>query len=186
MKEGLLKSVIEGIISSIVAQALLLLASEILKFVLPFLGVTSPFDFLMIQFPFWTFLLIGSIVAFTFAFSYRSIERRKYGGKGFWLVKGRPLHILEEGVFTAFDVEWDVVYGYSSGRPYGFVERGPLCPKCKYEMDYKVKTPLFRRKIRVWHCLQCGRDYDIPKDVEDIGEAVKKLVEAHFRKKKYD
>lgn len=86
------------------------------------------------------------------------------------------MHVQEDGTFTAFDVEWDVVFGNNrfDDEPYGFVESGPLCPKCKYEMDYKVKAPLFRRKKRIWHCLQCGKDYDAPEDVEDVrigGEA---------------
>lgn len=82
-------------------------------------------------------------------------------------IRKKPRDILDEGTLKAFGVDWDVLFGsyLVDDEPYGFVESGPLCPKCKYEMDYKVKAPLFRRKKRVWYCLSCQGEYDVPDGV---------------------
>jgi len=101
-------------------------------------------------------------------------------------IRKRPRNILDEGTFTAFGVDWDVLFGSFSinDEPYGFVENGPLCPKCKYEMDYKTRAHLFGKKRRIWYCLSCQKEYGVPNDVEDVSGAVEKLVDAHFRKKR--
>jgi len=51
-------------------------------------------------------------------------------------------------------------------------------------MEYKTKTSFFGKKKRTWFCVSCEKEYDVPDDVEDVREAVEKLVEAHFRRKK--
>jgi hypothetical protein len=74
MENELKRSIIAGIISSLVAQFLMFIISEALKSIL---GI--PFDwlqFFQIQFPLWLVLLFSSIVALTFAFSLRSRERK--------------------------------------------------------------------------------------------------------------
>ena len=55
---------------------------------------------------------------------------------------------MKEGYVTFFGVNWHVYYGSSTpwSDPYGFVESGPLCPKCNYEMDTVVKRKLLEEK----------------------------------------
>lgn len=77
MKKGLKKSIIEAIISSLIAQILVLMVSEILKVVAEYLGLVFTFDllqFFQLQFPLWATLLVVSIVILTAAFRLRSIN----------------------------------------------------------------------------------------------------------------
>ena len=187
IKEELKKSIILAVISSIIATILLSIVSEALKVILPLLGLSSPFDLLkffqlQLQFPLWVTVFIFSIAVFTTAFSLRSISLGKKG-VGSFTVKTKPLYSLEKGTYHKFNVDWDYIFGrYSINSPesYSYVVSEPICPKCKLEMDYK--TSGFLRKKRFWHCLDCGTRYEVPKDVENIREAVEKFIDADFRK----
>lgn len=188
MKEVLRRAIIAGIVSSFIVQVIMLVVSEVLKVVASSLGLDFPFDlvqFFQLQFPLWGTLLLVSIATLTAAFYLRSIDRSKRKGV-IIRVRRRPRHILQRGTYQWAGVEWNVLFGtyLIASDPYGFVESGPLCPECKYEMDVKTKTGLLGRKKKVWYCMSCGKEYDIPKGVKDIQGTVEKLVDAHFRKKK--
>ncbi len=95
----------------------------------------------------------------------------------------RPMLITCSGTYRAFDVEWSYVFGtYNGQTQYAFIENGPLCPNCKFEMDSKEKSTLLGKK-EVWFCVKCGNEYDTPKGIEDTKEVVSRLIEADFRKK---
>lgn len=189
IKEELKKSLIPGVIISIITTILLYAVSEALKVILPLFGKSSPFDLLQffqvqIPFPLWATVFIFSIVIFTTAFSLRSISLSKKGG-GAFIVKQKPLYTFEKGTYRKFNVDWEYIFGSfltNLSESYSYVVSGPLCPKCKYEMDYKTSGLL--RKKRFWRCLDCGTKYDVPKDVENVREAVEKFIDADFRKKR--
>jgi hypothetical protein len=185
MNKELRNAIVAGIISTIVGQLVLLGISAGLPPLLRYFGFTSPFNLIQlfqVQFPLWVVLLFASMIALTSAFYIRLTKR--HNSKPFLLaVPRRPLMVLQKGVFRAFGVDWSFAFGTNNGETtYAFIENGPLCPKCKFEMDSNVKSNFLGRKNKVWICIKCGMAYDIPRDVEDVEEVVSRLIEADFRK----
>jgi len=183
MKEGLLKSVIAGIISTIIVQVIMFLISSIMKTY----GLISIFDLLQLQLPVWSTLAIVVFVTSTIAFYSRSLAvNRQKKQKLISKVRSEPRYDVYEATIGAFDVDWHVLYGSAThdSEPYAFVESGPLCPKCQYEMDKIIEKGTLRGEKVFWHCLNCGKTYPYPEHIDDVEEAVEKLVEADFRRKK--
>jgi uncharacterized protein with PIN domain len=93
---------------------------------------------------------------------------------------------VREGTIDVFGVDWHVLYGSVGphSEPYGFVESGPLCPQCQYEMDKVTEKRRLRGEKHFWSCLNCGKKYPYPEHIDDIEKAVEKLVDADFRRRR--
>lgn len=148
-----------------------------------YLGVASPFDVLQLPIPLWAFLTVVILAVSTIYVNIlHSYRKEAYYPAA--VIRQKPSYNVKEGILKFFGVNWHVFYGSATpwGDAYGFVESGPLCPQCNYEMDIVFKRKWLRKK-KYWKCLLCHRLYEYPKNVPDVDEAIAKLVEAFYRQK---
>jgi hypothetical protein len=177
--KNFLSQIGNGVLIALFVEFVKMIVSGVLKYF--GIGIVFPFDLLQSSIPIWVALFIITVVI---SASYLTVIRG-YSREIVPFVaigRRRPEYNVKEGYVTFFGVNWHVYYGSSTpwSDPYGFVESGPLCPKCNYEMDTIVKRKLFRRK-EYWRCLLCRGLYECPKDVRDVEEAVVKFVESYHR-----
>jgi len=170
---GTLREIVKGVFIGLSING----AMGFIHFIANYLGLDSPFEFLLMEMPIWVSVTIFIIVIPTVAFYIRS----KYTSRGFIsVVRRRPEDYDFTLKYICFGVVWKIlgVNRVYSTEPYIYCEPHPYCPECDYEMEAE-RIGLLKRYF--WRCYKCGKSYKCSIDPYKASEIVEKLVESDIR-----